>query len=140
MVILNDNIEELEEAARKAAEQAYSPFSKLKVGAAVLTERWIFSGCNIENPSLGLTNCAERTAVFTAIASGAKEVSAVVVYAKYEAAITPCGACRQVINEFGPGSRIICICDGPERLDYTLGELLPAAFGLCNLRQESCEH
>jgi cytidine deaminase len=104
------------------------------VGAAVLTRSGkIFPGCNVENASYGLCNCAERTAIFTAIAAGEREISAVVIYTETETATTPCGACRQVLNEFGTDALIISVCDGDRRIDTTLAELLPQAFGPKNL-------
>src|SRR3954471_20685817 len=90
-------------AARAASEQAYCPYSNFRVGAAVLTEDGaVFSGCNIENASYGLTICAERTAVFHAAAKGHRAIVAVAVYTPTTFPTAPCGACRQVINEFGP--------------------------------------
>ena len=127
---------ELVAAARDAASRAYSPYSRFKVGAAVLTRSGeIFSGCNVENASYGLTICAERNAVFQAVSrgSGALSIRAVVVYTPTEAPTAPCGACRQVINEFGPDARVISICDGPDVLESSLERLLPQAFGPANL-------
>lgn len=124
----------LEIAARKAARTSYSPYSKFPVGAAVLTGRGkIFSGCNVENASYGLCNCAERTAIFSAIAAGESEVRAVIVYTPTKTATTPCGACRQVINEFGPAAIVISVCDSEQRLETRLETLLPDAFGPRNL-------
>jgi cytidine deaminase len=94
---MNKNLQSrLLRAARAASARAYTPFSKLKVGAAVLTTNGhIFSGCNIENSSLGLTVCAERVAVFKAVAAGQREVRAVAIYAQTEKPTPPCGAaCR----------------------------------------------
>ena len=93
----------LEKAARTAAKASYSPYSKFRVGAAILTGSGkVYTGANIENASYGLCNCAERTAIFTAAAAGERTVKAVAVYTPTRTATTPCGACRQVINEFGP--------------------------------------
>ncbi|MDD3180541.1 MAG: cytidine deaminase [Opitutaceae bacterium] len=117
-------------AARKAAGKAYAPYSKFRVGAAVLTGTGrIFVGCNVENASYGLCNCAERTAIFNAVAAGQKVLRAIVVYTPTSTPTPPCGACRQVISEFGPDARIICTCDSPKVIDASLGELLPHAFG-----------
>lgn len=125
---------ELEATARSAAAIAYAPYSKFRVGAAVLMASGkIFRGCNVENASYGLCNCAERTALFTAAAAGERAVAAVVVYTPTPTPASPCGACRQVINEFGPEAIVISICDGPERIETTLNALLPAAFGPANL-------
>lgn len=123
----------LEKAARRAARASYSPYSKFPVGAAILTDKGVFTGCNVENASYGLCNCAERTAIFTAVAEGAKEVRAVVVYTPTKTATSPCGACRQVINEFGPQAVVISVCDGPQRIETTLDQLLPSGFGPKNL-------
>src|SRR5258707_15687060 len=96
-------VRRLEHAARAAARGAYAPYSKYRVGAAVLAGSGkIYAGCNVENASYGLCNCAERTAIFTAIAAGERKVKAVVVYTPTRIPTMPCGACRQVINEFGP--------------------------------------
>jgi cytidine deaminase len=125
----------LERAARKAAATAYAPYSRFRVGAAVLAGSGkIFTGCNVENASYGLCNCAERTALFTATAAGERKVQAVVVYTPTPAPTAPCGACRQVINEFGPQALVICIGSGRKRLEATLDRLLPAAFGRKDLK------
>jgi len=122
-------------AARRAAKDAYAPYSKFPVGAAALTRSGkIFTGCNVENASYGLTNCAERTAVFNAVAGGRRELTAVAVYTPTGKPTFPCGACRQVINEFGPAAKIVCVCDSPERVEATLAELLPHAFGPRDLK------
>jgi cytidine deaminase len=124
------------EAARRGASHAYCPYSKFTVGAAVATARGeIFAGCNVENASYGLTICAERNAIFQAVANadGVFEIQAVVVYTPTVTPTAPCGACRQVINEFGPAAEILCICNGPDTLEFQLNELLPNAFGPHNL-------
>lgn len=120
------------DAARAAARNAYIPYSKFPVGAAVLTgDGSIVSGCNVEIVSYGLTVCAERNAVFSAVASGHRAVQAVAVSAPLAPGATPCGACRQVLNEFKPADEdLVVILDdesGP-RLT-TLAALLPEAFG-----------
>lgn len=126
----------LEKAARAAARSSYAPYSKFRVGAAVLTASGkIFSGCNVENASYGLCNCAERTAIFAAVAAGEREVKQVVVYTPTSTPTSPCGACRQVINEFGPDAVVIGICDGKTRIETTLRGLLPNAFGPANLQR-----
>jgi len=127
---------ELAAAARWAAARAYCPYSRFPVGAAVLTDRGdIVAGCNVENASYGLTICAERTAVFQAVANapGPLAIRAVVVYTPTPTPTAPCGACRQVINEFGPDARILSICDGEAAIRSDLGALLPEAFGPGNL-------
>ena len=117
-------------AAKTAAKNAYAPFSKFKVGAAVLTATGrIFSGCNVENSSYGLTVCAERVAIFKAISAGQREVRAVLVYAD-TAKLTPsCGACLQVINEFGEDAEVVLANDRSTRT-YRLRQLLPHGFRL----------
>jgi cytidine deaminase len=123
---------ELITAARAAANRAYCPYSKFHVGAAVLTGGGeIFSGCNVENASYGLTICAERNAVFQAVARSASPIRlrAVVVFTPTQTPTAPCGACRQVLNEFGPDCEVLCVCDGPGQLHIPLGELLPLSFG-----------
>jgi cytidine deaminase len=125
----------LEKSARAAARRAYAPYSNFRVGAAILAGSGkIYAGCNVENASYGLCNCAERTALFSAAAAGERRVRAVVVYTPTPAPTLPCGACRQVINEFGPTATIVSICDRAGRIETTLDRLLPEAFGPENLR------
>jgi cytidine deaminase len=124
--------ERLFRAARKAMKNAYAPFSKFRVGAAILTSTGrVFAGCNVENSSYGLTNCAERTAIFSAIAEkGPKlKIQAVAVVNDHGVPCSPCGACRQVIYEFGPTAIIFYEGDkGPKQSLIT--ELLPEGFRL----------
>ena len=120
-------------AAHKALERAYAPYSNFRVGAAVLTEQGeIFSGCNVENASYGLTICAERSATFTAVqqTSGDKlRIRAVAVVNGDELPCSPCGACRQVIFEFGPAA--IVIFKGEKEYQETpIADLLPESFRL----------
>lgn len=121
--------DELLEEAKKAAQYAYAPYSNFKVGAALLArDGRIFTGCNVENASFGLSNCAERTAVFKGISEGKRDFEAIAVYSDVEEYISPCGACRQVLMEFNPYMMVIC---GSKRGMYTvkrLIELLPGAF------------
>ena len=124
----------LERAARAAAKSSYAPYSKFPVGAAVLTASGkIFAGCNVENAAYPLGNCAERTAIFSAIAAGERRIRACVVYTPTAAPTMPCGGCRQVINEFGPDALILSDCDTPHRAETVLSALLPDAFGPANL-------
>jgi len=117
-------------AARAAAKNAYAPFSKLKFGAAVLAAKGhIFSGCNIENSSYGLTVCAERVAIFKAVSAGECEIQAVLVYADTTRLTPPCGACLQVINEFSENPEIV-LSNGRSTKTYHLKELLPLGFRL----------
>jgi cytidine deaminase len=130
--------DELLAAARSAAARAYCPYSHFPVGAAILTDRGaIYAGCNVENASYGLTICAERNAVFQAVCRGEGSllIEAVVVFTPTLEPAAPCGACRQVINEFGPAAEIISMCDGPGVIRCRLSELLPSAFGPGNLRE-----
>ena len=122
----------LEQAARQVMKNAHAPYSKFRVGAAILlTNGQTFLGCNVENASYGMTNCAERTAIFTAVAKlGPKiEIRAVAVTNDQGAACSPCGACRQVIYEFGPDATIFFQgANGPKQSHIT--ELLPEGFRL----------
>jgi cytidine deaminase len=124
----------LEKAARSAAKASYSPYSKFRVGTAVLAGSGkIYAGCNVENASYGLCNCAERTAIFTAATAGERKLQAVVVYTPTPTPTMPCGACRQVINEFGAQAVVISICNSAKRIETTLPALLSEAFGPENL-------
>lgn len=132
-------IERLLEAARAAAANAYVPYSDFPVGSAVLTaDGQIVPGANIENASYGLTVCGERVAVFRAAAEGHRVLRAVVVAAPKAPGATPCGACRQVLNEFkGPGGEMRVILDrgpGSEPEIVPLATLLPDAFGPNDLK------
>jgi cytidine deaminase len=127
-------IRKLKAAAKTAAGRAYAPYSKFHVGAAVLTSTGkIFAGCNVENASYGLCNCAERTAIFSAVAAKERKLKCVVVYTPTQEATAPCGACRQVIFEFGPKARVLSFCAGRDQIDARITSLLPAAFGPDNL-------
>jgi cytidine deaminase len=124
----------LTKAARRAAGEAYAPYSGFAVGAAILTRSGkIFAGCNVENASYGLCNCAERTAIFSAAAAGERQVAAVAVYTPTRLPTMPCGACRQVIHEFGPDALVISVCDSKAVIEARLPALLPAAFGPADL-------
>jgi cytidine deaminase len=119
--------------AREAQQKAYAPYSKFRVGAAVLLENGgIFTGCNVENASYGLTNCAERSAIFAAVSKLGGEnvrVRAVAVVNDHDAACSPCGACRQVIAEFGPEA--IVWYQGRNGIqENTMANLLPDCFSL----------
>lgn len=120
--------ETLLDLARQAMTRSYSPYSNYPVGAALLcVDGRIFQGCNVENASFGLTNCAERTAVFKAVSEGAVEFTAIAIAAR-NSAPWPCGACRQVLNEFAPGIRVLITWDGGQD-EANLSELLPHGFG-----------
>ncbi len=120
--------------AREAMQRSYSPYSRFRVGACLLCEDGrIFTGCNVENASYGLTNCAERTAIFKAVSEGATGFTAIAIAAD-RSAPWPCGACRQVLNEFAPDIRVLVTWgDGQIGAD-TLANLLPHSFGPKDLR------
>ncbi|WP_345815976.1 cytidine deaminase [Paraburkholderia sp. PREW-6R] len=128
------NMEELLERAGVAREKAYAPYSTFSVGAALLTQDGkVFDGCNVENASYGLCNCAERTAFFSAIAAGYRrdQFAALAVIGDTDGPIAPCGACRQVIIELGGPELAVRLGNlhGATR-DTTAAELLPHAFYL----------
>jgi cytidine deaminase len=122
----------LKSHAQNAAAQSYSPYSKFKVGAAVIGEEGeIFAGCNVENASYGLTQCAERNAISAAIAGGlrAGTLMSLVVYTPGEHVCPPCGACRQVMHEMmAEESQVIACCDGEIYKTWTRKEYLPDPF------------
>lgn len=119
-------------AARAVRLQAHAPYSRFQVGAAVLDERGlIFAGCNVENASYGLTICAERNAVAAAVAGGARRLAAVAVVTGTRPPATPCGACRQVLSEFGaPEMTVLLGSPTGAALRRRLGALLPESFAL----------
>jgi cytidine deaminase len=121
--------QQLLDQARRAREAAYAPYSSFTVGAAVLTAAGeIFSGCNIENASLGATICAERVAIFRAVAAGCRDLNALAVIADTPEPVAPCGLCRQVLAEFTPDCLVLMAnMAGRIRL-ANLTELLPLAF------------
>ncbi len=119
----------LVEAATKARAHAYSPYSGVKIGAAVLTKDGrIITGANIENVSYGLSCCAERTAMFKAVSEGAKKIVAIAVVGKSEDFTKPCGACRQVMVEFNPKMKVLRRGTDGFSSDTTAEALLPARF------------
>jgi len=130
-----DRIAELAELAKSASERAYAPYSRFPVGAAVLTnDGRVFTGCNVENASYGLTICAERNAIFHMVSEGAREIDTVVIFTPTPTPSAPCGAGRQVINEFGPTATVLSVCtSSSQNLDMSLDLLLPDAFGPHNL-------
>lgn len=121
---------ELLELAKKAANSAYSPYSGFKVGSAVLgTDGRLFSGCNVENASYSLTLCAERNAIFSAVAAGCRRFTAIAIYVDSDELFPPCGACRQVIYEFG--EEIVVIYANRNSIHKSdISRLLPGAFKL----------
>ena len=121
-------MEQLILEAKKTREKAYVPYSKFKVGAAVMAENGtIYTGCNIENASYGLTNCAERTAIFQAVAQGETNLKILAVIADSPQPVIPCGACLQVMAEFGIEWVWLCNIEGQVE-KVALKKLLPYAF------------
>lgn len=120
---------ELVEIAARAMSYAYAPYSKVYVGAALLTENdKVFTGCNIENASFGATCCAERTAVFKAVSEGERMIKAIAISSNLEDYIFPCGICRQVLMEFSDSMLIYVSNNSGEYKKYSLEDLLPFAF------------
>ncbi len=118
----------LVEQARTASFRAYAPYSSFSVGCALQCRGGeIFVGCNVENASFGLSLCAERVAVTSAVASGRRDFVAVAVYAEGPECPTPCGACRQFLAEFSPDMTVV-VSNGHEWRSFPLRELLPAPF------------
>jgi cytidine deaminase len=125
------NDDELIARARLAQKNAYAPFSKFKVGAALLTDKGlIYSGCNVENSTYGATNCAERTAMFTAVCDGARSFKKIVVVTDSESPVMPCGICRNVLFEFSPEMEIIAVGASGEIERAQLSALFPKGFRL----------
>jgi cytidine deaminase len=121
--------QQLLDQARRAREHAYAPYSRFMVGAAVLTATGeIYSGCNIENASLGATICAERVAIFRAVAAGCRDVTALAVIADTPEPVAPCGLCRQVLAEFNPDCLVLMANTAGRTRLANLKELLPLAF------------
>ena len=124
------DMKDLIEQSKVARKTAYVPYSKFPVGAALLTEDGkVYQGCNIENSSFGLTNCAERTAIFKAVSEGNKKFKAIAVVADTVGPCSPCGACRQVISEFcAPDMPVYLTNLNGDLQQTTVAELLPGAF------------
>ena len=119
----------LEKRAWAAREQAYAPYSKFAVGAALLAYSGeIFTGCNVENVSFGLTICAERIAVSTAVQAGCRQFAAIAVVADTECPVAPCGACRQFLAEFNPSLSIYSAGRSGVNDSWSLSTLLPSPF------------
>ncbi len=127
---MKEEYKKLVKEAEKARKKAYTPYSKFKVGAAVLSvDGKIFSGCNIENASFGLAVCAERVAIFKAISEGSTKFKAIAVIGDTDKPCSPCGACRQVISEFGEDIPLIMANLKGDVKIKKIEELLPEAFG-----------
>lgn len=127
---MTDQRKEMLVAAKKARANAYAPHSNFRVGAAVLAaDGKIYSGCNVENASFGLTCCAERSAIFAMVSAGVREIKEVLVIGDTQDPLPPCGACRQVIAEFAPPEAVVHMCDRDGRSrDLTVEELVPFLF------------
>ena len=126
---------ELIEAAKRASENSYSPYSHFKVGAALLTDAGeLYTGCNVENASYGATCCAERTAIFTAAAKGARRFKKIAVTGSFDGSFSeptmPCGMCLQVMSEFCGGDLEVILCDNGGVKKLLLDDLLPMRFKL----------
>ncbi len=138
--MVQDDWDKLLQSAREVRNNAYVPYSHFAVGAALETEDGaIFSGCNVENVSFGLTNCAERSAVFHMVSAGQKKIRSVAVIADAPRPISPCGACRQVLAEFGREETPVVLSNlAGQTIRTTLGELIPYVFmkGDINERDE----
>ena len=124
----------LVDAARAVQQRAYAPYSRFRVGCALEADDGrVFVGCNVENASYGLTICAERAAVCAAVGAGTRRLRRAVVVSDVDPPAAPCGACRQVLSEFGPALRVDAY--GPtSQASWTIAELLPSAFGPEQLR------
>ncbi|MGQ7508794.1 cytidine deaminase [Streptococcus suis] len=118
------------ELAVKNSQKAYVPYSKFPVSAVLVAKTGeIFTGVNIENASFGLTNCAERTAIFKAISEGVKDFSEIIIFGETEKPISPCGACRQVMAEFfDKDLKVTLVAKDKSTVEMTVGELLPYSF------------
>ena len=126
---MRDEYRKLVSEAKKAMKRARCPYSRFRVGAAVLASSGnIYTGVNVENASYGLTNCAERTALFAAVSKGEKSFRAVAVVSGGKGQCAPCGACRQVISEFGDDIDVIFRKENGTYEVKTIAELLPFAF------------
>ena len=124
---------ELIKKAKRARGRAYAPYSKFKVGAALLTKSGkVYTGANVENAAYGLTVCAERVALFKAVTNGDRKFVKIAVVVDKDEPVAPCGACRQVLSEFASDLRIICANLDGKTQRYTLRELLPEAFEKSN--------
>ncbi len=127
---MNESDTQLFEAARRASEHAYVPYSSFKVGAALLgSDGKIYSGCNVENASYGLSRCAEQTAVQKMVSEGVQRFTKAVVFTYASPPSSPCGACRQIMFEFGEHAEVVMFNDKFETRVFTVSELLPAGFG-----------
>ncbi len=125
----------LRDTAFAAMENAYAPYSRFRVGAAVRTKTGeIISGCNVENAAYGEALCAERVAIAAAVARGMKEFEEIVIASESDEPASPCGSCRQAMSEFAPDLKVTSYASNGKQVTWRLGELLPAAFSSNHLR------
>ncbi|MFP4198749.1 MAG: cytidine deaminase [Halanaerobium sp.] len=124
--------------ALEVQKNAYVPYSEFPLGAAILTKDGsIYTGVNIENAAYGLTNCAERSAIFAAVTEGHRNIEAVLIVSSTEEPVPPCGSCRQVINEFADGEiEIIMMTEKGKEITMTSTELLPGAFSNSSMEKK----
>ncbi|MFD1989282.1 cytidine deaminase [Paenibacillus nicotianae] len=121
--------DQLIQAAIEARKNAYVPYSKFQVGAALLADGKVYGGCNVENASYGLTNCAERTAIFKAASEGQRKIEAIAIVADTEGPVSPCGACRQVIAEFSDENTKVYLTNlKGDVTEWTISQMLPGYF------------
>ena len=121
---------ELINMAVEASENAYAPYSRFAVGAAIeCGDGSVVTGCNVECAALGTTFCAERNALCSAVARGYRAFRRIAVYADSQDYCVPCGTCRQLLSEFSPNMEVLCVKSGGRYVSYKLSDLLPAAFG-----------
>ena len=126
---MSEDIESLIETAKRAREQAVAPFSKFQVGAAVKTaDGKVYTGCNVESASYGLTVCAERIAIWKALSEGERQFTDLAVVADTDTLTPPCGTCRQIIWEFARGARIVFANLEGKSEEFHIADLLPRAF------------
>lgn len=129
---MDKDIKELYDAAVKAKQNAYAPYSHFHVGSALRTKEGnIYSGCNVENSSYGVTICAERNAIFKMAGEGEREITDILVIGDTEKFLPPCGACRQVIAEFSEENTRVIMCNKEgEYMETTVKDILPFGFSL----------
>jgi cytidine deaminase len=136
-LVAQASLNRLVKEAARARNNAYSPYSGVKIGAAVLTKKGaIYSGCNVENSSYSLSNCAERTAIFKAVSDGDNSIVAIAVVGEGEEFTKPCGACRQVMIQFNPKMKVLLRGADGFSTDKTAEELLPVAFNPAGLKRK----
>ena len=132
---MNKKYKKLIEEAKRVSQNAYAPYSKFKVGSALLTSKGnIYTGCNVENISYGITNCAERVAIGKAVSEGEKKFVAIALTTHHGEMATPCGACRQVIHEFGKDIIIVMASSKGKVLIKKISDLLPLGFSSPTLK------